>query len=135
MTIQNKKDKINKQITKQITSLRQLIKISEESCKRMKKLQAQQKSQVSKTPISDAASENYVTQGDLDAGMDKRMMVPLGVAQELEEKLQAMTTDKKRALMMLKWIAGFHQDGDAKAVVDGECIKQAKKLIAELEDK
>ncbi len=44
-------------------------------------------------------------------------------------------TTKNRVLIMLKWIAGFHQDGDAKAVVDGEPMKQAKQLIDELENK
>ncbi len=52
-----------------------------------------------RTPISNAAAENYASQGDCDAGMTERMMVPLGVAQELEERLINMTVTYNKLLI------------------------------------
>lgn len=62
-----------------------------------KAYQARNKTKV-RTPISDAAAENFASQGDYDAGMSERMMVPLGVAQELEERLTERIESEKIAM-------------------------------------
>jgi hypothetical protein len=49
------------------------------------------------------------------------------------EAMKNRTPEDRRLLQMLKWLVGFHQPGDAKAVIDAEPINQARRLIARIE--
>lgn len=43
------------------------------------------------------------------------------------------SANERDLLSMLKWLVGFHQPGDARAVVDAEPMKQARKLVERIE--